>query len=336
MVEQLHQFLKHSLGYDDAVEYAYFETADNKSKLAPIAFTAFVLFAIVYVFTLIFGWFTIHFAVVIGVFVVLVILLLVLKKGNKFQAIVVTTKYLIERKGKDEFVAIAFDDISSYDITKDGIHIGAKGKEVLLGLNMFREELDSIVDILEAKGKTFEPEKEFMIRPIEIRIENNIIHLDEVEHRTALDDLFDRFSDQYMMLTPGFVDLIIFRNANVLESKVLNDSNSLVMKLDRFEVKEGHPENTKFDSIIAQDCIVVFQQVSISHMILQNLHDDSEKDKVCDNTLDCATQYLDNAVISDWKINKNKVDFVLATGVHTLKMSFSFKDVIVGWNKTKE
>ena len=175
-----------------------------------------------------------------------------------------------------------------------------------------------------------------MIRPIEIHIKDNKIELVEIEHRSAIDDIYELFSDKYLMLTPGFIDHIIFRNSNVTGVEVLDDNKSMGIYLDRFEVKEGHPENTKFESIDAMDCVMIFHDVVIQNMLLQNLHNPDEPDKQCERALDVVPEYLENAVITEWKVTDKKADFVFATGVQVLKMSFKYGGVMLGWNKTNK
>ncbi|QMS84196.1 hypothetical protein [Candidatus Xianfuyuplasma coldseepsis] len=335
MLENLKEFMRTNHHYE-LTDYAYFDTTYRRTNWLPLSLSLFVIVFLVFLLDLIFSWNVVNYVVLIIAFVVLVVLPLALKKGNKYQSIVVTPVYLIEQQSKDDFVAIDFDEITSFKLTDKGIRIESKQKKIMLGLNLSREEIDQIIDILEAKGKTFEPEKDYMIRPVEIIIKDNHIRLRDISVRTDLDDLYEQFSNKYMMLTPGFIDYIIFRNSNVKKVEVLNDQQCFALHIDRFEVKEGHPENTKFDSIDAMDCIAIFQKVEIESMILQNTHDANVPDKKCDRTLDTLPEFLENAVIAEWKITKSRAIFFFATGVHQLKMTFSYSDVIIGWNKTKE
>ncbi len=47
------------------------------------------------------------------------------------------------------------------------------------------------------------------------------------------------------------------------------------------------------------------------------------------------SQYLDNAVISEWKSKGKVMDMVFATGVNQLSTTFKYHEVIVGWKKAK-
>ena len=51
------------------------------------------------------------------------------------------------------------------------------------------------------------------------------------------------------MLTPGFVSEILFRNSMIEDFDVTTDN--LVLYLNGFEVKGGHPENTTFENLDA-------------------------------------------------------------------------------------
>ena len=63
----------------------------------------------------------------------------------------------------------------------------------------------------------------------------------------------------------------------------------------------------------------------------------NKKDATKDLKLDIEeiSEYLNNAVISEWKSNGKKMEMTFATGVHQLNTKFKFKEVIIGWKKTK-
>ena len=195
--------------------------------------------------------------------------------------------------------------------------------------------MEPIIDILEAKGKTFDSEKDYMIRPVEIHITDNKITLVELKTKTDFDSLYEKCAPDYKMFTPGYVEEINFRNVNVSKPKILDDTNVL-LKLDQFEVKDGHPENTKFDSIMGIDGVIVFHNVKVRQLILQDRHDEKIQDEVLANEVEVMIEYLKNATISEWKTGKNKIDFIFATGVHILKATLAYEHIIVGWNISKE
>jgi len=334
MIEKLQKLLKSKFDYD-LQDYAIYEIKRKQSKLFIVCAIIFLVPLLLYILdvTDVFNNFM-NMAILIFSFIVLVIVPLALRKGSKYEAIIVTPLHLIQRTAKQEFQIVEFDKVEKFALTKEGIKVKGKRGTILLGLDLFREEIDPIIDILEAKGKTFDKEKEFMIRPIEIRIEDNkiiIVDLDEVE--TKEDLIYQKFAKDYDMLTPGFIKEIIFRNSMVSDSYVEDDN--LIVKLNSFEVKGGHPENTTFDSLTAEDCIVVFEGVNVKQNMLQDLNKKDEPDKVLPLDLSIIPDYLETAVISHWKVSKTCIDLYFATGVNILKLCIDYKEVLIGWNKTK-
>ncbi len=335
MIEELRAFLKRKFDYQ-LDQFAVFQTEYEPSKLVPIGLGAFAVVAVFYLLDLIFGWGIMTFVLFAILFVVLVLMPLAFRKTSKYDAIFVTPEYLIQSIGKNEFVAVNYDDIKDFKVTADGVIIKGKRHTIKLGLSLTREEVDSIIDILEAKGKTFDPEKEYMIRPVEIRIVNNEIKLVDIEVVNELDRVYEKYQEDYLMLTPGYLDQIIFTNTNVEDVCIDPEHNNFGLKVDAFEVKDGHPENTKFESIIAQDGILVFHKFVIEQLILQNTHDKNEADQELKHDPKELEKHLKNAVITQWRTQQDKLDIHFATGVHILKAQVAFKDVLVGWNKTKE
>jgi hypothetical protein len=333
MFEILQELLKSKYDYD-LNEYAIYETKREASKLPKITIGLFLVAVVLYLLNVtgVFENF-INLTILFVLLVVLVFLPLAWKKGGKYEAIIVTPKFLIERLEKKEFTVIDFDEITAFQVTKEGICIREKRKEIILGTNLFREEIEPIVDILEAKGKTFDPKKEFMIRPIHISIEDNKITIKDIEVETETDILYEKYHSKFEFLTPGFIDEVLFRNAEVEEAII--DGDHLVLKMDSLEVKGGHPENTSFESIIAMDCIVIFEHVKVSKLILKNLNVADEADQKLKLQMKEMLPYLKKSVVSEWRSTPNKMEMSFGTGVHVLQTAFKYEDVIVGWKKFK-
>jgi len=334
MFEKLQEFMSSTFNYE-VTDYAVYETEYKKSRIIPALLSLFGLVFIFYIVDLAAGLGILNFPVVLFLFVVLVLAPLALRKDNKYQALFVTPDYIIQRNSRSEFVGIKFDDIKSFSLLDTGITLKDDKSTVVLGLYLHKEDLEPIIDILEAKGKTFDSEKDYMIRPVEIHIKNNKITLVDLKTKTDLDTLYEKYAPKFKMFTPGFIDEIMFRNVNVSAPEISDDTN-LLLRLDQFEVKDGHPENTKFDSITAIDGGIVFHNVKVRQLILQDRHGDSVKETTLENDIEEMITYLNNATISEWKTGKNKVDFFFATGVNVLKASLAYENVIIGWNNSKE
>lgn len=335
MFERFKAFLKTQYGYE-VKEFAVYEYDYVKNKWIPFFLSLFGVIFILFILDLILGWGIISWIVVVLVFILFVILPLSLLQGNRYRAIYVTADYLVEQIDRKEFQAVNFDDITSYHNTVDGIVIKDKLHSITLETSLHRDEIEGIIDILESKGKTFDPEKQFMVRPVEITFVNNKIVLIEQEVHTDLDVVYDLFAEDYLMLTPGYVDEISFRNVNVDNLKIDEEYNNVSFRIDEFEVRDGHPENTTFGSIYALDGIVIFHQLEIVSLILKNEHDTTVKDVELPLEYEQLEKYLNKSNISEWRVGNGMIDFFFATGVYQLKARFKYKDIIIGWNKTKE
>ena len=333
MNDKLQDFLTNSLQHD-VEEVAIFEVPTKKNILLQVGLVLFAISVVVFILDLILGWAGSYIFYVVIAFILFVLLPFGANKENKYDTIIVTPKYLIQRQSRTLFAAIEFDQISSFAMTQAGIIIKGQNQTIAMRMTMNKEEVDEVLKILEAKGKTFDPEKEYLVRPVDIIIHDNTITLVDIHMENAFDKLYGQFTAAYKMLTPGFLDSIIFRNSTVKSLKQ-DIENSLSMRLDRLEVKEGHPENTKFESIVAQDCIVVFYNPKISRALLKNLHDKDEASQDLVGSLDDISKHIENAVVNEWKLSAKSISFIVSAGVHTLTLGIDFDDVIVGWNSAK-
>lgn len=333
MNEKLQDFLTNSLQHD-VDQVAVFDVPSKKNTLLQVGFVLFAISVVVFLLDLILGWPGNYIFYVIIVFILFVVLPFGANKENKYDTIVVTPKYLIQRQSRTLFTAIEFDQISSFAMTQGGIIIKGQNQTIVLRMTMNKEEVDEVLKILEAKGKTFDPDKEYLVRPVDIIIQNNTVTLVDIHVENAFDKLYQKFTSKYKMLTPGFLDSIIFRNSTITSLQE-DIEETLSLKFDRLEVKEGHPENTKFESITAQDCVVVFYHPKITRALLKNLHNKEEKSQNLVTKPDKIPAHIENAVVSEWKLNTKSISFIVSAGVHTLTLGIDFDDVIVGWNSVK-
>lgn len=334
LLEKLREYMRQTHEYD-VQEYAFFEVPYQRSLTVLIGIVMFGLTVVVYLLDLILSWGRVSPFLLLLAFALFVLVPLATKKSNRYNAIVVTPEFLIQRTSRNEFTAIRFDEVSEFKLTNSGILVTAGKETVVLSLTMFREEIDPIIDILEAKGKTFDPDKDFMIRPVNIHIADNKITLEDIHTVTDFDRLYERYADKYTMLTPGYLETIILRNSNVTSFGPMVDG-VLPVGFDRFEVKEGHPENTTFDSIIGLDCIVLFQNATIQQALRKNPHNPDEEDINLKDDFQQLKGHMVNAVVTEWKLSKGRIDLLLASGVHSLTLSIQYQKAITGWNKTKE
>ena len=266
---------------------------------------------------------------------VLILFQITMITRNKTESLIITPDYLIKSFGIKKFTAIKYDDIKKFRITdKEGIVLSDRRNEISIAPDVYRDFLGPIVDILEAKGKTFDKSRDYMKRDVEIHIINNKVVINEIQQEVSSTEiLVGEYYDEFNNLTPGFIIDVIFLNSIIEDAFSVN--NNLILNLDKIEVKEGHPENTGFESLIATDCLVIFEDIKIKYVYLKSIRNREAKEEVLANNTETIVEYLDKGVIADWKYRKKGIDLHFAVGTHLLKVSFDYKEVIIGWKNVK-
>ena len=334
MIENLKLFMKKKFNYKFN-EFKHCVSEEKSSKLQLLPVYVFIVVLILYVIQAL-GIITEVYE--LPVYIIVAVLLgmwqFMLFQNHKTQSLIVTPEYLIKSMGNRSFVAIKFVEIKKFKVNeKLGLVISDKKNELAISPVFYADDLESIIDILEAKGKTFDKSREYMKRPVEIRIvKGKIIVSDLVQEESSTEKIVGQYYDQFKMLTPGFIEDIIFTNSIVDET--FNNDNNLVLLLNKMEVKEGHPENTGFDSIIASECITIFEDIKIKSISIKNSRDRLTEEEVLPNEMSSICDNIEKGVIADWKYRKKGIDLHIAAGVNIVKVSFDYKEVIIGWNQS--
>jgi len=252
----------------------------------------------------------------------------------KKEVLIITPELLIQRVEKNKFSVVSFDMIDKFEFEEDQLVIHQKDEKIIIGISKYESNVTGIIDILEAKGKTFDKKKEFMIRPVNIIVTSSSFRIEEIEVPiTETETLTSTLMKKYPYITPGFIEDIIPKNAIIY--KAYSKKRDLYIELSHLEVKSEHPENTTFDSIEVTDCIFVFEDFKISDDSLKN---DNERSTPYVDISASETKFkqdIKDGVISEWKYSKDKIDFTFAVGIKSLKATISYKDVMVGWKQEK-
>ena len=324
MIEKLTKLLLKEYSYELESHKVCFEEI-KKSKIIIPAIILFIVITGIYITTDLFDLVVLGFA-----FFILVLIPVALRKGETYNVVVITPELLIKQSKKNELVAIAFDDIKKFGTDKTGVVLKDGKNSISLDPAILAEDILIIIEILEAKGKTFDKTKDFMIRPIKIIIKNNEVSIVDVEvEESSTEKIVSENYKNYAMLTPGFIKDIILMNS-VVEESYIKDAD-LYVKLSSFEVNPGHPENTMFESQVATDCIIIFENVEIDNISKKEARGSDVE--VIQTSLDNLVEEIENGVISDWKYLKNGIDLQFSVGLHILRTSFKYSEVIIGWNK---
>jgi hypothetical protein len=191
-----------------------------------------------------------------------------------------------------------------------------------------------LVDILEAKGKTFDKEREYMIRPIKIIVEDDKVAIEDcIEEITYLEELSAKVAKKYPNVTPGYMEELVFEDTNIF--KAYYKGKDLHLECNGFVVQYDHPENTGFDKITANDAIVVFVNFKPIDMRIKpkkELEDKYEEIRAFKKTI---VEKFNKAVMIELKNKDNEVDLTLHSGIDSVKVLFSYEDVLIGWNEEK-
>ena len=305
-----------------------YKVINEEIKKSKIIIPSLVLFLVIVI-----GYFAFDFIDIIVLGFALFILVLVpvaLKKGERYNICVITPDMLIQQVTKKEVVAIRFDKIKKFLTNKQGMVMKDGKNTIILDPHNIVEDMLVIIEILEAKGKTFDKTKDYMIRPIDIIIKNDVITIkDIVEEETTTEKIVSENYKDYAMLTPGFITDIILMNAVVEGSH--EKKGNLFIKLSSFEVNPGHPENTLFDSQIAIDGVMIFEDVKMDSIVKKEAR--GAKEEVIEATIENLIGEIDKGVISDWKYKKGSIELQFSVGLYILRTSFNYKEVVIGWNE---
>ena len=335
MIDKLKALMKKKYNYNMG-EFKVCSPEQEKSKMLFWPVYIFIVVLIGYAIQLVGLIPDIYNVIIVGIVgVLLMAYQAVLISKNKAEALVVTPEYLIKCFGNNTFVVVKYNEIKKFKVNeKEGLIISDRKNEISISPVCYQGDLEPIVDILEAKGKTFDKSREYMKRPVEIKIvKNKIIVRDIKQEESTTEKLVGEYYEEFKMLTPGFIHDIIFLNSVV--DDVFTSDNNLILNVDKIEVKEGHPENTGFESIIASDCIIIFENVDIKYVNTKKVRGNDAKEEVLSNELESIVSKIEKGVIVNWKYRKNGIELHFAVGVELLKVSFNYNEVIVGWKSSK-
>lgn len=305
----------------------------NRNKYAKYMYGAFGFIFLVYLIDL----FTSVNLGINGLFVYVALTLLVLypiatRQDNPYEVLIITKEGLIKRLNRTEYLIIKFDNISKFRQDDQAIYIFEGREQLTLERNLYGEILPVLIDILEAKGKTFDKERDFMIRQIKIHFEGDSIRLEEVKQKeTETQKITAKLFRAYPHLTPGYIEEIIPKNTIIYDVKL--DGSHLHLICSRLEVKGNHPENTTFDHMFVNDSIFVFENAEIINFTARDSNERSAPYHKVEINKKNLVKYLKDSVIDDWRYDVKSVMFENKAGLGNVRIRIKYKEVIIGWKK---
>lgn len=334
MIKQLNKKLLKTYDYQ-LDEYKILKPDNPKKNRNLIFFAIFAVFIFLHLLQLLEVYnFHLNFIFDFIMFAVFVVYPLSKQEFYRKEVFVVTPKFFIKRDSRKEYSIINIDKIDCFDFSEEGIKVCQQDTTIILDFKRYKDCFEVIIDILEAKGKTFDKKKDYMIRPIKIRVIDNKIVIEEIkQEETSTQTITGKLSDRYKMLTPGFIKEIIPKNA-IIEKPYFKE-NTLYLEMSHLEVGEEHTENVGFSSINVEDCIMVFEDVKIIELFEKPTNDRNSKFDALELNKELMVEKIAKAVVSEWKYKNNEVDFIFAVGVGACKVKFKYSEVLIGWNIIK-
>lgn len=311
--------------------YAIKEANVKRSKLVPIL-VVLVLLVVVGYFLQTSGIISNeYYGLEIVVFSILFLILvpLALHDKKKFKHLIYTKDYLIKVKGKNHLEFVNFDDIRSFSYKNDTITLKDAKHAISLYVPYIKNELTTIIQILEAKGKTFDRNKAYMVRDIKLDFKDNNVLIYEIEApETKTEKVMKAMFKEYNTLTPGFTDGINIINSYIDKSSF--KGGDLYFRLNRIDVLDNHPENTSFQTLTAKNVVMIFINPKIRAVIKR---EQEKKDQELEPSLKSVILNTHNGIISSFSIQKNKIELKVGIGVAITQMTIVVDDIIIGWKE---
>ncbi|MGS0971739.1 MAG: hypothetical protein ACVCEJ_00630 [Candidatus Izemoplasmataceae bacterium] len=311
--------------------YSMKEANVKRSKLFPIL-SVLVLLIIIGYFLQTSGIISSEYyglEVVIFAFLFLVLVPLAFHDKKKFKYLVYTKEYLIKVKSKKDVEFVRYDDIRSFSYKNDTIVLKDENNTLSLYVPYIKNELTTIIQILEAKGKTFDRNKAYMIRDIKLDFKDNKVIMYEIEApETKTEKVMKAMYEEYKSITPGFTDEINIINSYVDKSSF--KGGDLYFRLNRIDVLDNHPENTSFQTLTAKNAVLIFINPKIRAVIKR---EQGKKDQELEPSLKSVILNTHNGIVSSFSVQKNKIEFKVGVGVAITQMTIVVDDVIIGWKE---
>lgn len=247
---------------------------------------------------------------------------------------VVTEAYLIRHDNSWKYYVIDYDRVSDVLLKNDEcLTFKFEKKKYKIKFDKYDKDLKFLITVFEAKG-FLKIDGEYLERPIELEIVDDkmiIIELDEIE--TPTQRLVGSLYDNYDCVTPSYLNYILLRNSIVNEATIVD--GSLYIKINHLEVKVDHPENVSHESVQANDCILVFEDIEDIKCFQKPSNVRGAKNELLYSDLADIPRILYLAVISDSFIEDEEGQkifrLISSQGVLTNTIVIKYKEVIVGW-----
>lgn len=305
----------------------------KRNKYAKYMYGAFGLIFLIYLVDL----FTKMNLGINGLFVYVALTLLVLypiatRQDNPYELLILTKVGLIKKINRKEFLIMSYSDITKFRQDDHAVYLFQNREQMTLERHLYSEILPILIDILEAKGKTFDKEKDYMIRDIIIHFDGDNIKIEEVlQEETETQKITEKLFRDYPHLTPGYIEEVIPKNAIIYD--VIFDGPHLHMLCSRFDIKGNHPENITFDNIVVNDAILIFESAEILGFSARETNERSAPFHKVEINKENLVKYLKDSVIDDWRYDVKSIFLENKAGLGNVRIRIKYSEVLIGWKK---
>lgn len=256
------------------------------------------------------------------------------RKDNPNELLLILKDRILKAEGRKDYVEFEYNSITKFKQDELAMYLVGGRELITLPNNLYDSEFEILIDILEALGKTFDKEKEFMIRDIEISFSNNNVVITEIEQEeTETERITKRLFNKYNHLTPGFIEDIIPRNTIIRDIQIKKEH--LHISCEPIEVKVDHPENITFENQTAYDAVFIFENAVIVKFEARDSNKKLAPYEEVKPSVKAFNDLLKDAIIDEWKYMDNEVIFIFKSGLGNVRLQIKYTEVIIGWNKVK-
>ena len=250
------------------------------------------------------------------------------------EVLIVTPELFIQRVSGKDFKTIVIDEINKFNFDEESIQLTSGETLLELGLKKYEHHIAIIIEVLESKGKTFDKEKDFMVRPVIIVCDGETVTVkDQKVKATNTEKITYKLASKYSVVTPGFLDQVLPRNSIIYKAYIEN--KDLYLELNQLEINGEHPENTTFGPIKVINCVMIFENIELHSMAKRQENTRAFKYKELTPSLELLLEEIKTGVISEWRFKKTNADIIYAVGIGSVKTNMSYTGVIVAWEKQK-
>jgi len=269
---------------------------------------------------------------VLGLSSVLITLFtLITLKFRKKESILVTKDALLLKRNRKVSILLYEELVAVTKPEHDALVIETKSLKKRIQLKGYPKNIETLDKLFKARGflqgDAFNHEIHFTNDRIDV--ETVVEELDE-----STEYILERFKAKYRYLNIDYLDELSFYNVQVNRMQ-LTDKKHITLFTTHLDVKQNHPENTKFKAQKTDEAMITF-----THMTDLEIKPSNQAAKAVKQTIPALRNILKNAVIFDTNIQKKSGYYIfimtIEQAVSEYHVTFKFEEVVTGWNALEE